>query len=1029
MAGKRKRGPKDGANPGSNATKKAKNDAKLNGRNATVKPSFEKKPFVETPTGEDRRREAALYELLGSEDDGERIEAADCIVSSLLGGDGVPEAVLLRHLDRRLFRGLASGRNASRIGFSLVIAEILGQLFAEDSKLGSKYPDLTFEKVLGLLVDKTQAIGNIPGQEERDHYFGQLFGLECFVRSRTLFSDISRWHSVLDLLLKLSNKKIWLRSQCGWVLVQALEQSSRKEAEATLLKVADAGLAKTPEGVAAWLVALNRYSDIKLKPWQHPLSTKSLGDLAAVLKESFKDSNKESNEKSQNNGKQASWTAQLHFVWDIIIGCYVKGGAAADTDGLSQFYNRVIDDGLFSKNATDGQKFKGFMVFQKLLEALVGHHDKLQCLFTKNFMTCLINQAAKEDRYLHRAAVKALRAIENVVSQHPNTLPVILGSLLGNNGAYNFDQRTSTKTVDRLLQNISRDNAQDSLVVIRLPLATLKKKDSDEAKAILRVYADYLAKVLNAFASSSAEASSDSKHGSSFGPVLQELSALAYSTPKSIPEDALTDQIRELCRSRIESSLARLTRNADDFSVFCNAIASIDPASRNMADDIKVAMNDALARMNKLLKRKSKSKDDQSLAQGLAMLHAISIFQLYNEDPDAMEVLNDLAQFYERLRSGSVGDKSEGSSELLVEILLSMVARPSSLMRQVSQQVFDAFTSQISAEGLELLTGPLASGESTKGQKELFNTEDDAMDVDADEDGSSDGENSVEEISDVEIDSDVEFVGLAGEGGDESGGDDEDDGDEEEDEDEGGEGGAAEKQEPQDLDELVGAILKSHRLDKDADAVESASDGDMSDSEMLALDEKLAEVFKQRVKAHPDNSKKQKKDAKQSVVNFKHRILDLLDIYVRNEALNPLAFSLLVPLLGLMRTTSTKPLASRACEIILGFQRGLRKARAGRDGAGEDKAQPAADDLLPLLVEVHDEAGKDNSHAYAKAASAASLIVASAMFAADKDAIRQIAAVYAKTQSGWVLGEVHLQTSFFADWNNWCQNQASQARH
>ncbi|KAJ6445979.1 DNA polymerase V [Purpureocillium lavendulum] len=1040
MAGKRKRGSKEGPNPGPNAPKKAKNDAKANGRTAPAKPKFEKIPFIETPTGEDRRREAGLYELLGSEDSGERIEAADCIVSSLFGGDGVPEAVLLRHLDRRLFRGLASGRNASRIGFSLVIAEVLGQLFAEDSKRDSQYPGLTFDKVLALLVDKTQAVGNIPGQEERDHYFGQLFGLECFVRSRTLFSDVSRWYSVLELLLKLSNKKIWLRSQCGWVLVQALEQMSRKEAETTLTMVADAGLAKTPEGVAAWLVALNRYPDIKLKPWQNPLSAKSLGDLAAVLKESFKDSNKDTGDKTQNNGKQASWTAQLHFVWDIIIGCYVQGGAAADTDGFSQFYSRVIDDGLFSKNATDGQKFKGFMVFQKLLEALVSQRDKLKCLFTKNFMTCLINQAAKEDRYLHRAAVKALRAIESVVSQHSDTLPTILGSLLGSNGAYNFDQRTSTKTIDKLLQNINRDNAEDSLVVIRQPLATLKKKDADEAKAVLRVYADYLAKVLNAFASNAAEAASDSKRGSSFGPVLQELSGLAYSNPESIPQDALTDQIREQCRSRIESSLTRLTRNAEDFSVFCNAIASIDPASRTMSDDIKEAMDDALTRMKKLLKRKSKSKDDQSLAQGLAMLHAISIFQLYNEDPDAMEVLNDLAQFYDRLKSGTVGDKSEGSSELLVEILLSMVARPSSLMRQVSQQVFDTFTSQISAEGLQLLTDPLASGESTKGQKELFNTEDDAMDVDADEDGSSDDGDSVEEVSDVEIDSDVEFVGLAGDddddGDDESGADEDEDEDDDEEDDEEEGSGAAKKQEPQDLDELVGAILKSHRLDRDADAVESASDGDMSDSEMLALDEKLAEVFKQRVQARPDNSKKQKKDAKQSVVNFKHRILDLLEIYVRNEARSPLAFALLVPLLGLMRTTSTKPLASRACEIILAFQRGLRKARASRDGEDDaaraqqqqQQQQPEADDLLPLLVEVHDEAGKDNSHAYAKAASAASLIVASAMFAADRDAIRQIAAVYAKTQSGWVLGEVRLQTSFFADWNNWCQNQASQAR-
>ncbi|KND95216.1 DNA polymerase V [Tolypocladium ophioglossoides CBS 100239] len=1001
MAGKRKRGAKDGSNSGPGARKRAKSDSKSSAPSAVTKPILDKIPFVEMPTGEDRKREAALYDLLGSEDESDRIEAADCIVSSLLGGDGVSEPVLQRHLDRRLFRGLASGRNASRLGFSLVLAEILGQLFGADGSLVSKYSGLTFDKVLGLLVDKTQAVGNIPGKEERDHYFGQLFGIECFVRSQTLFTDTSRWNAVLDLLLQLGNRKVWLRSQCGWVLVQAIEQMSKEEVEGTLLKIADSGLAKTPEGVAAWLVALSRCPDLKLKPWHNPLSSKSLSDLAAVLKESFKDSGKDSNDKAQNGGKQAGWTAQLHFVWDIILGCYIKGGAEAGVDGLSQFWNRVVDDGLFSRNATDGQKFKGFMVFQKMLEGLVDQHAKLQCLFSKNFVTCLMNQAAKEDRYLHRAATKALKAIENVVSTHPGTLIPILQSLVGKNGTYSFDQRTSTKTVDRLLQNINQENADGALAVIRHPIASLQQQGDSEAQAILRVYADYLAKVLNAFASEApAESSSDAK---------------PYSQPKNIPERALTDQIRELCRSRIESSLARLTRNAEDFSTFCNAVASIDPATRTMTEEIKTAMDDALSRMNLLLKRKSNSEDDKSMAQGLAMLHAISVFQLYNEDPDAMEVLNDLAQFYDRLETVNVGDMSEGSSELLVEILLSMVARPSSLMRQVSQQVFDAFTGRISVEGLELLTGPLSSGESTKGQKELFNTEDDEMGID--ESCSSD-DDDVEEVSDVEIDSDVEFVDINGEDGQDS--EENDD----EDEDDAEEDGDGEKQEPQDLDEVVGKILNSHRLDKDDDAEDSASDGDMSDSEMLALDEKLAEVFKQRTKARPD-TKKQKKNAKQSVVNFKHRILDLLETYVKNEALNPFAFSLLVPLLNLMRTTSAKALANRACEIILTYQKGLKKARGSRQ---EEVEGSDADGLLALLVEVHDEACKDNAHAYAKAASAASLIVASAMFAADKEAIKQVAAVYAKTQSGWVLGEARLQNSFFADWNNWCQNHASQAR-
>jgi DNA polymerase phi len=172
------------------------------------------------------------------------------------------------------------------------------------------------------------------------------------------------------------------------------------------------------------------------------------------------------------------------------------------------------------------------------------------------------------------------------------------------------------------------------------------------------------------------------------------------------------------------------------------------------------------------------------------------------------------------------------------------------------------------------------------------------------------------------------------------------------------------------------------------------------------------------------DSKKKKKDAKQSVINFKYRVLDLLDIYVKNEALNPLGLDLLAPLLRLMRTTSAKPLAHQACEIILNYQKALKKARSNKEAV---KGSSVSEDLLPVLAEIHDEASKDQSHAYAKAASAASLVVASLMFAVDRTSITQVVVVYAKTQSEWVLGNAKLQASFFTEWNNWCQNQASQA--
>lgn len=347
MSGKRKRGPKEGANSQKDASKKARKD----GDSSTAQPvqpapKLKTIRFPETLTMDDRRREGEIYELLGSEDENDRLAAADCIISSLLEGDGVPETVLKRHLDRRLFRGLASGRNASRIGFSLVITEILSQLFGDKNLAEKRYNGLTFEDTLDFLADKTQPEGKVPGQEERDNYLGKLFGIECFVRAHILFKDDAKWELVLAMLLKLGYKKVWLRSQCGWVIVQALQQMEQKKmAITTLERIAAAGLAKTSEGVAMWLAALSRFPDLKVKPWTHPLHAKSLGDLTAVLKESFQhqgqDQGGQNHPPASNKRKTASWSAQLHYAWDFILAHYAGDRVSADSFEL--FWSRVVD--------------------------------------------------------------------------------------------------------------------------------------------------------------------------------------------------------------------------------------------------------------------------------------------------------------------------------------------------------------------------------------------------------------------------------------------------------------------------------------------------------------------------------------------------------------------------------------------------------------------------------------------------------------------------------------------------------------
>ncbi|ORY60225.1 DNA polymerase phi-domain-containing protein [Pseudomassariella vexata] len=984
---KRKRGNKTGA--GDQPTKRSKSDAAPTVPKLDLA-ALDKSPFPEKPTTESRKREAQIYELLGSADSQERIAAADALITGLLDSE---EVVLGRHLEKRLFRGLASSRNASRLGFSLVLTEILGQLFGPPKNLAnSKYSGLDFDKVLGMLTENTQAGFNIPGQEERDFCFGQLFGLQCFVESRILFGDqdSTRWPAVLDMLLQLANKKVWMRSQCAWVIVESLPHMGQERAAETVKKLVDIGLGKTAEGAGIWIKAASCYPQMKLptKPWSNPLAPKALPDLVNVLKESVK----------QDDGKdapvvkgQSSWNPQLHFVWDLILAHFIEQNKPAS---FKLFWNAVVDDGLFSKNASEAQKFRGFMIFQKFLQGFATAKIVLaKDFFSRNLSKCLVNQAKTEDRYLHRAALKSLKTIETTVETEPTLLIPVLRELLAL--AYDFDHLTNTKTVEKLLQFVTPDNVKTILNMLREPVS--KMTDASIVEHRRFVYTEYVLKM------GMQAKLDDSNESSVLELAISELATRAYSKSDEFIPD-LSDKTREIFRAKLSSAFARIAKRREEYRYLCDAVLALDPTAVQMSEEIEAERKAALKALKKLLKSAKKSgggEADSSL--GLSLLYAISILQLYDGDPDAISTLQDLKQCSEKLQEADAE-----ASAFLVEILLSLVSRPSGLMRQVTQQVFETFTGQLSADALERLTDPLVAEENIKGQQALFDAEDEDME---DVVGSDESENDEEEDEVSEIGSDVEFVTLNGA---EPMEEDDDSNDEAEDND-------AEAQELADLDDALAKVLNSHRLDQD-NAAESSDESDMSDSDMMALDEKLVEVFKQRAKG--SSKKKEKKDAKGTVINFKHRILDFLDIYVKKEALNPLAFNLLLPLLQLIRTTQTKPLANKATEIISNFSKAFKKARSNME-----ESAVSIETQLGLLQQIHDEASKDAAHAFARAASAASLLVASSLYAADKESVDDVAQLYAELQAKWTKGllPAKMQASFFFDWVNWSVSHASNA--
>lgn len=199
-------------------------------------------------------------------------------------------------------------------------------------------------------------------------------------------------------------------------------------------------------------------------------------------------------------------------------------------------------------------------------------------------------------------------------------------------------------------------------------------------------------------------------------------------------------------------------------------------------------------------------------------------------------------------------------------------------------------------------------------------------------------------------------------------------------------------------------------------ADESSSEESMDDDEMFALDDKMVDVFKERKKA--TSKKQEKKEAKETIINFKNRVLDLLSIYVKREYRNRLVLSTLPPLLVLIRTTTSKSTSERACSIV----RDLAQRCKGKELPLPTKARHAWD-MMDIL---HEEATREASKAHATACSQSSLLLVKVLANMSSDHIERIVMRYATTQVEWMKGKRGLQPVLFADFLNWSTSYSKQ---
>ncbi|KAI9834924.1 MAG: hypothetical protein M1819_002647 [Sarea resinae] len=976
-----------------------------------------------------------IYEDLANPDEKIRLKAAQTLLSKLSPRNS-PSVQVVENVLNRLFRGLASPRKAARIGFSVALTEFLTQVLGPES---SDIPDLKLDidRVVEILKSRTQPTGGVSGQEERDHHLGRLFGAEAVIKSLVLFqpsSDTEHWAHVLDIIYDLARKKSWLLEECGWIIYGAIRTLSlkaidKKYAEIALDRLVANGLAKSSEGVAIWLTVQSLFPEARLVKgiWrdEDPLHRKEKSALTKALKESGQSDEKETD--GQSGLQKGMWTPKLPFAWDVVLSNLLladqstKDSAKRKRINITEFWEEVVDNGLFAASSSDERKFWGFLLFGKVLQD--APEQLLPVLFGKNFMRSLKNQLSSKDRYLHGAAQKALKAIHAKVEADPTVASAIIEQLLSEKGAINFDQSTKTKTVERLLVQCSDSALADTVSLFSRLIAKPQVQEQKASEARRQLLADQLVSALRSRTAGKSDAAVEEDPSRWIQRILSVFIGYGYfraqldpANPELLPEPPLSPKSQEMFQSRVSSCLTHMLSAESETPARFPYFVVCEIRDRESNDPMSVSLFNADSSIEKAVKRARKLLEDihkkeqsrkgvrKAHLRAFKLLYSLTILQVYNGDGDAISILDELKACSEKVLDPKKGGGEE-ASDILVEVLLSFVSKPSVLFRKLAQQVFTAFAADITSEGLQSMITVLETKESMVGQQEMFDQ--DAEEVDdedmLDSEGSdvesvdSSSQSSEEDQDDSSEDDDVEEIDALS---DDASNDEEGDSDE-----------------LKQFDAKLAEALGTHRADEDVGQNDDDSDEDMDDEQMMALEPHLTKVFQERKKVA--SKKQEKKDAKETIVNFKNRVLDLLEIYVKRQHANPLALDLILPLLKLIRTSTSKQVSEKACSVIREYAKACK---------GKDVATPTdVEATWTLLREVHGEATREASHAHSNACSQASLLLVKVLVGHDRENFKQAVKIYADTLTRWVLEKgCQAQPSLFTDWQNWCTSARKQ---
>ncbi|OBA22490.1 DNA polymerase V [Metschnikowia bicuspidata var. bicuspidata NRRL YB-4993] len=784
--------------------------------------------------------------------------------------------------------------------------------------------------------------------------------------------------------------------------------------------------------------------------------------------------------------QKGTWSPRLPFVWDLLVQHFVgDDGAAADdaaVDGASkkrkksagpapkkkartaapveyipfrEFWKVAVDDSMFAEKASAERKFWGFELFNKFVASLPG--PMVPHLFTPNLMRCLINQAAQPNRLLNKISTKTIN--KTIETAHADLLKVVpcLAAVLDESrgGGWKFDQLTKLKLTDALVgvlgyleapadiphatvEGLVADIAR--VLIAKFNVALQAQRDTDktapDAPAIKmsndNILKWVLDKLLVLFRSTKRYGADLAAPMESVFKFLLQHAFFTHTSAANVSPNVL-----KLVQDRLNSFLAESIaqkRKGHSWSLYC--VKQIDKLEKRdelelvlqLSDELSAIKTECFSMLDTIkhaMKKSQAAKNDQYCFE---LLFSMNLLQLYMGETETVGVLEDLKATYVDIFGNT--DDDVDTSVVLTEIILSFVSRKSALLKKLSGIVWESYMCAENAEGqlninancFKLLFDVLHSRENEEGQKKLFEGEDEYQGEDAEEGeaGTSDDANSESEDStdsDTDSASDTGDSELPAEGAK-----------------------LIEMVEQETTKKLANALgikgdydgeVKFSDIDSDDDdQYESES---MDDEQMMAIDGELAKIFKERRSALTQNSTSKKNSekemAKEQMLLFKNRVLDLLDSFSKVQQNSVYNITFIRPIVTVMNMTKDKNLGVKAHKLL--------KTRISKLKCTEEEVKKIykTDEeiakfkktLLDLISWLQLQAGSYSSSQAHSAACAQSCIIASkCLLAVDVDSLPEIIQIYCSTLTKWATEPKNrIQASLFFDFINWLSTKRS----